>query len=702
LEFEIVSAPKQTTSDHDPLKQSKDLPTEKDEKNNVEEKEPFIRKEYTEFVKKDSVLQVKTTALTELKVEDSKRIKLISSPASDTILSEFALPPKLIEAMESHLHNTKKYWANASFSQTCLESRLDRRNTNYSLDDEDNVKILLGVSGAGKTRQLLELLYMNHGYYFVTIKRHLFGSEDLASCQKLCEQSPKLCDYYIKVLYFIRAFVCNYLINNGFKEPSQILLAQLHPDTFFGTDIFNSLFLFYAGEFFNISLQPSIPYFDFVVIDEIQQIVESPFVFEMLPRRWPFLSPLVLHSKNLRDAFPKFIISGTGINFEFITEVLSADTFKKSNIHFRVISNLEPLDKSQVAEYSRLVLQDNGLESDLIGQFVESVTLLDLCHGRARFIAFILDSFLKTKNIEHALNTFKTELRNVHGALFPLKFYRRDLIQSPKSYLGLTFCRHWKQQILDGMLQFINTGKAVLNIYGQDASDGVRMGLGFCKVNNNAISSVEMVEPGVIYCLRFFIPFSTLAQEMVRQFKSYYPPEMAQCTLERLVGYALVSNINPHHKENMRVSTRENEISYLTEGSENELFFPEYCCGPDILYRSGRSVHIVQVKFVDTFSKQKHMRAIETTDPEFFYWNWKKCGPLKGFEDKRLELIELLKTFEVKRYVFVNVDTKAMAGMDTDIISKTTQPEFFNQIHPGVWQVLDWLRKEFKTCTYNL
>jgi hypothetical protein len=50
----------------------------------------------------------------------------------------------------------------------CLEYRLDRRTTAYNLDNIDNVKLLLAVSGAGKTRMILELLYSNFGYYFTS------------------------------------------------------------------------------------------------------------------------------------------------------------------------------------------------------------------------------------------------------------------------------------------------------------------------------------------------------------------------------------------------------------------------------------------------------------------------------------------------------------------------------------------------------
>jgi hypothetical protein len=36
----------------------------------------------------------------------------------------------------------------------------------YNPDEIDNIKLLLAVSGAGKTRMLFELLYSNFGYYF--------------------------------------------------------------------------------------------------------------------------------------------------------------------------------------------------------------------------------------------------------------------------------------------------------------------------------------------------------------------------------------------------------------------------------------------------------------------------------------------------------------------------------------------------------
>jgi hypothetical protein len=80
----------------------------------------------------------------------------------------------------------------AAFHDKCLEYRLDRRTTTYNLDNVDNVKLILAVSGAGKTRMLLELLYSNFGYYFTSkSSQGDFGSGDLALCQMHCQSNPE-------------------------------------------------------------------------------------------------------------------------------------------------------------------------------------------------------------------------------------------------------------------------------------------------------------------------------------------------------------------------------------------------------------------------------------------------------------------------------------------------------------------------------
>lgn len=81
-----------------------------------------------------------------------------------------------------------------AFMDNCLEYRLDRRITNFELDGEDNVKLAIAVSGAGKTRMLLELLHRNFGYYFtVRSSQSDFGSKDLEKCISFCDFNRKEC-----------------------------------------------------------------------------------------------------------------------------------------------------------------------------------------------------------------------------------------------------------------------------------------------------------------------------------------------------------------------------------------------------------------------------------------------------------------------------------------------------------------------------
>ncbi|KAJ3369139.1 hypothetical protein HDU84_001585, partial [Entophlyctis sp. JEL0112] len=191
------------------------------------------------------------------------------------------------------------------FRDNCLEFRLDSRQTAYSLDGDDNIKVLLSVSGSGKTRQLLELLFKQFGYYFVVGFQFAdFGSADLAECFRLSLITPGNVKYYLELLYFVRRFVCDFLIRVGFYTPDQILLAQLHPKAFFGRDIFFELFDFLVWlpeRVTGLSKRRIANYFDFAAIDEIQAALGGGVAFRMTQseNNRPFFSPLVYYSKSM-------------------------------------------------------------------------------------------------------------------------------------------------------------------------------------------------------------------------------------------------------------------------------------------------------------------------------------------------------------------------------------------------------------------
>jgi hypothetical protein len=129
------------------------------------------------------------------------------------------------------------------FAKCCLEFGLQDRITTYVPDEEDNVKILLAVSGAGKTRTLLELLHDHYGYYY-TVQSSVsdFGSGDLSSCMTWCNNNKDRAKFGIELLHFVRAVVCDYLVTKLNLPASQVLLAQVHPNLFFQCDIFDKLF----------------------------------------------------------------------------------------------------------------------------------------------------------------------------------------------------------------------------------------------------------------------------------------------------------------------------------------------------------------------------------------------------------------------------------------------------------------------------
>jgi len=131
----------------------------------------------------------------------------------------------------------------------CLEYCLDQCLTQYNPDNTDDIKVLLAVLGAGKTQLLLELLYSRYGYYFVSkLGQDEFGSVDLMICCQFAEKDPLNTDFYIRLLYFVPAEVCKYLMELGYQKPYELLLAQLHPIQFFGgKDVFAELFTLLAS-----------------------------------------------------------------------------------------------------------------------------------------------------------------------------------------------------------------------------------------------------------------------------------------------------------------------------------------------------------------------------------------------------------------------------------------------------------------------
>ncbi|KAI8823925.1 hypothetical protein BJ741DRAFT_72280 [Chytriomyces cf. hyalinus JEL632] len=437
--------------------------------------------------------------------------------------------------------------------------------------------------------------------------------------------------------------------------------------------------------------------FDFVAIDEIQMIVESSFVFSLpnSENARPFYSPLVFYTKHL-GKFPNFIVSGTGINYIAIDELMASGTMKAEQFtSHSTISNIQPLDKDAIDAYSRRILSDHNIDAAEIEKFVALVCSFKLCHGRARFIAYILDSFLASRDMEVAISQFVSGLSDIKGDLFPLKFFRRDLEEDKTSFTKVFGADTLGRILCEGITKYMMTGNATLEVHGQLASDAVRYGLGFCEVSKGRIFAVDIVEDAIVECLRYVVPFSDVVRILASQLLRYPKAQMVGLMLEYLVAYALVASLHPGSVNQIKTFTG-SMVEYLKSSTaQYQVFFPDHCCGPDILFKDGNTLYIIQVKFVDKISKQERVHACSTTDPQHFY-----CGRngsvLRGYETEREEILPLLTNLHLERQVFLHTTTKTTVGMEeVTVINQGKHPRFFDNLDSGMWAVLNSIRDEF-------
>ena len=593
----------------------------------------------------------------------------------------------------------------AKFHDNCLEYRLDQRATTYHPDTIDNVKIVLAVSGAGKTRMLLELLYSSFGYYFTSKSSEKdFGSGDLALCQRYCDDNPQLekVKGAIKLLYFVRAAVCNYLMENGFKKPWQILLAQLHPVAFFGIDIFEHVLESLLKESF-IDTRFENPY-RFVAIDEVQILVESLAKFSLPGSKSlrPFFSPLVHFSKTMQ-VFPQFILSGTGINFEFLKEAMESGTMKRNLVtDYQTISDFHPLSKSEVEKYATRYLKDQKVAQT--DEIVSRIASFKLCHGRPRFLAYILDGYMESKDVDFAIGEFVSGISAMDSNIFPLRFFKRDLDNNINTLNRIIGNDTLLRIIRDALLDAIWKGTVKFELTDEAGAAAIRYGLGFGEVTGGLLHSIEIQELAVVECLRYFFPFTYIIKGFAQRIISSPRPQIVGYLMEYLVAFALVSKFSGVEAANIIKSSQALAFQYLRTNDSSQVCFPDHMCGPDIIYKCTKTntVYIVQVKFVNGMSKQEAANACDTTVPELFYCKRKGNGVLKGFEQKREKLLNELTNlqkagFSLQKMLFIHSGgNQTSFTQGAFIITKKSDPEFFSAIGSGVWEFLDSVRSNFQ------
>jgi hypothetical protein len=228
--------------------------------------------------------------------------------------------------------------------------------------------------------------------------------------------------------------------------------------------------------------------------------------------------------------------------------------------------------------------------------------------------------------------------------------------------------------------------------------------LGFGEVTKGLLHSIEIQELAVIECLRYLFPFTYIVQSFAQRIISSPKPQIVGYLMEYLVAFALVSNYSGVDAANIIKASKEFVFQYLRSNDSSQVCFPDHMCGPDIIYKctKTKTVYIVQVKFVNRMSKQEAANACNTTDPELFYCKRKGNGVLNGFEDMRAKLLESLRNlqidgFSLQKMLFIHTGgNQTSFTQGAHIVTKESDPEFFNAIGSGVWEFLDSVRSNFQ------
>jgi hypothetical protein len=589
---------------------------------------------------------------------------------------------------------------NCKFKDDLLQWKLDRRLTDFQFEDENNVKVLFAVSGAGKTRLLLETLYNHTGYYFTGCDvASDFGSRDLVTCQKACERLPndvRRVKHYIELLVFSRAVLCNYLVEKGFKEPWLLLLAQIHPIAFFGMDVFNLIYnrLLWV-ECDNLSGYSG--YFDLVAIDDIHNTIEycwKVFRSYRSASSTPFFSPLV-HSLRTFRKFPKFIVAGSGFDFTLLHDMQISNACGPDQLFgYTVVDSLKPLGKEQALLYARTILQDHHVDEAEIANVCAAMGSFDFCFGRASFSACFLEQYLSVRNVDECIYEFMKLFVNPNCYRSPLWLLRYDM-KRDSQILHRDFNGVVLSKVLERCIgNYIMTGDGIFIPNREIAVAATRFGFGFCEYRRDMPQMLNICEGVVFDSIRDFIPPQNVTRMLGEKMGQVREPHNIEMFLEYVVAYALVATVAGVEVANsLAPSTRELRWYVLDQRVEEgyRVCYPESHCGPDIVYVHGDFAYVVN--FDVDFKRRRRTHAKHTTDPNYFYWDKKENCVLKQFEAAHCDVKDILDTYTIVRVIMAVTST--IAEGDTEsvlIIDKNSHPHFFNSVYPGTWAYLEHLQ----------
>jgi len=392
--------------------------------------------------------------------------------------------------------------------------------------------VLLGPSGAGKTRKLLELLRSHLGYYLIfrgtndknpgslalaTVMNklveemvHVDWTRKVGTFKDASEQVDPIFAVRREAVHFavkcvLGAYVFVYkewyknqrLSKGETMKPSQWLLAQLYPNQVFGRDIFEelalALFTRCDPHSWVSKLERPESQKEFICVIDEAQVLGSMMQgdFNTKGNRYsarPLLSPVLSGVRAALSRDP--VISGTGLSLSREWKSIVSEMATDPTRRF-VFYDFQPLTPAEC----RILLQRtlNCKDDPRLNEAAEMLS------GRPRFVTFFIETAVaKNLSISQLLNTYVTELTdpdpNLHNKRSPAFAFAR-LEREPEKFmvLGLDNYNPCRTALVDAFWVSVGYG----NIVASNPAL-IELGLGYAEPTKDDVQAFIRNEPLVL------------------------------------------------------------------------------------------------------------------------------------------------------------------------------------------------------------
>lgn len=600
----------------------------------------------------------------------------------------------------------------------------------------DKVKLIIGVSGSGKTRKALDLLAVNIGYYFVMDTTFSIGSRDLSDCLAAAISKVESTDICIELLKSIRCGVINWLMKNGVTSPLQLLLAQIYPNEVFGRDIYHDLFQnlwSVVSKEAAFSAEGCEPISKICVIDEIQAGLRKKHKFDITSdTERSFITPLV---KNFVCDFTKLVLTGTGIQYNVLKAVVSSKAAGcQSNIeelnNFKLMTapdiykfaltvlstklgiaiddseggqgdDIEdlPVGEDDLQEQEGGETKDPSVEETLsdaksklnVVKMVKYVARIiseypDLV-GRPRLSAFVIDKVVE-KLCSLQIDEVSTMIGDIcdecigaqlHSSKtsFPLRFAWEYKEEWEKFVVDRVVLNTWLSRAVVNFLLF---GSWEVSVSEDDSLSLVEYGVGFRHLEGKKYR-FDVIEPMIAKAIMILVDLKDVVVEMLDMVEKQPAKSASGLWFDYVVAMACFMK---YSKGSDLKGIIYDLDFYAQKPDRNFICLPDVYAGPDIVYWDGEQFIIIQVKYKKKMTARAQGNAATTTDPTCFYTlrDSKSKKPIRGYTTLHRKVKKHFLNKRIKRLLVyhTDADTRYHTSNNPDveyITNKNDQDDFF-------------------------